>query len=99
MLREVNAPPFIMVDCSHANSEKNYTNQPQVWRNLIQQKGEGNQAIRGLMLESHIHEGSQPIPENLSQLKYGVSITDACIDWQTTEELILETYDKLGKTD
>lgn len=99
MLREVNAPPFIMVDCSHANSEKNYKNQPQVWRNLIQQKGEGNQAIRGLMLESHIHEGSQPIPENLSQLKYGVSITDACIDWQTTEELILETYDKLGKTD
>ena len=95
MLEKNNLPPFIMVDCSHANSNKNYVNQPIVWNNLIQQRLDGNGTIRGLMLESHLVEGRQEIPEDKSQLKYGVSITDACIGWEMTEKLILSTHEKL----
>ena len=56
---------------------------------------EGNQSIVGVMLESNLHAGNQPIPADLSQLKYGVSVTDACIDWPTTEKLLRDTRDKL----
>ncbi|MEW6238887.1 MAG: 3-deoxy-7-phosphoheptulonate synthase [Candidatus Omnitrophota bacterium] len=95
-LSETNLPLFIMVDCSHANAEGQYQNQATVWKYLIQQKIEGCDALRGLMLESHLHEGSQKIPADLTQLKYGVSITDPCIDWETTEELILYAYENLA---
>ncbi|MBI1390369.1 MAG: 3-deoxy-7-phosphoheptulonate synthase [bacterium] len=87
-LRAAKLPELIMVDCSHANSGKKIENQEVVWKDGIRQRREGNDAIVGLMLESNIHEGNQPIPDDLSQLKYGVSVTDACINWQTTEELI-----------
>jgi 3-deoxy-7-phosphoheptulonate synthase len=81
-------PPNIVVDCSHANSLKDPSLQPLVFMDCVHQIREGSQAIRGMMLESHIHAGAQPIPADRSQLKYGISITDACIGWETTEELL-----------
>jgi 3-deoxy-7-phosphoheptulonate synthase len=80
--------PNIVVDCSHANSLKDPSLQPLVFMDCVHQIREGSQAIRGMMLESHLHAGNQPIPADRSQLKYGVSITDGCIGWETTEELL-----------
>jgi 3-deoxy-7-phosphoheptulonate synthase len=85
----------IMIDCSHANSSKNPSLQPQVMQNVVKQIEAGNQSIVGLMLESNIHAGRQDIPQDLNQLKYGVSVTDGCIDWDTTEQIILEARDRL----
>ncbi len=75
----------IMVDCSHANSNKDPALQPLVMENVANQIIEGNQSIVGLMIESNLEWGNQSIPDNLDDLKYGVSVTDACIDWATTE--------------
>jgi 3-deoxy-7-phosphoheptulonate synthase len=80
--------PNIVVDCSHSNSLKDPSLQPLVFMDCVHQIREGNRSIVGLMLESHLHGGNQPIPADLSQLKYGVSVTDACIDWATTAELL-----------
>ncbi|REC96103.1 3-deoxy-7-phosphoheptulonate synthase [Kushneria indalinina] len=85
----------IMVDCSHANSNKDPALQPLVVENITQQILEGNTSIMGLMIESHIHWGAQKLTSDPSQLEYGVSITDACIDWETSETLLLEINDKL----
>lgn len=85
----------IMVDCSHANSSKDPDVQPLVMKDITHQILEGNKSIIGVMLESHINHGNQSIPEDLSQLKYGVSVTDACMDWDTTETALLEMADKL----
>lgn len=85
----------IMIDCSHANSSKDPDVQPLVLKDISHQILEGNKSIIGVMLESHINHGSQSIPEDLSQLKYGVSVTDACMDWGTTETAIIEMADKL----
>ncbi len=85
----------IMLDCSHGNSNKKPELQPLVAHNVTSQVLEGNRSIMGLMLESNLHAGNQSIPADLSQLKYGVSITDACIDWETTEELLGEIHAKL----
>lgn len=87
--------PNIMVDCSHANSNKDATLQPLVMDNVANQIVEGNNSIVGLMVESHLGFGSQPIPADLSQLQYGVSVTDACIDWAMTEKSILDMHRKL----
>ena len=95
-LKKVNLPVNIVVDCSHDNSNKDPALQPLVVENCINQIIEGNQSIIGLMLESNLNWGNQPIPEDLSQLKYGVSITDACIDLATTEKLLLEVNEKLA---
>ena len=84
-----------MVDCSHANSSKDPAIQPLVMQDVTHQILEGNQSIQSLMVESHINWGSQSIPENLADLKYGVSITDACIDWETTEKAIRDMREKL----
>ncbi|MDJ0780523.1 MAG: 3-deoxy-7-phosphoheptulonate synthase [Desulfosarcinaceae bacterium] len=81
-------PPAIMVDCSHANSGKDYRRQPQVWQDVINQRLDGNRAIIGIMLESNLNAGNQKIPEDLKELAYGISITDACIDWETTASII-----------
>ncbi|MGD8176718.1 3-deoxy-7-phosphoheptulonate synthase [Marinimicrobium sp. ARAG 43.8] len=89
------SPPNIMVDCSHANSNKNHELQVLVMDNVANQIAEGNQSIVGLMVESHIGAGNQPIPENLNDLKYGVSVTDACIDWDTTERALRDMRDKI----
>ncbi|WP_189515417.1 3-deoxy-7-phosphoheptulonate synthase [Kushneria pakistanensis] len=85
----------IMVDCSHANSNKDPALQPLVVENITQQILEGNTSIMGLMIESHINWGAQKLTSDPSQLEYGVSITDACIDWDTSEKLLLEVNDKL----
>jgi 3-deoxy-7-phosphoheptulonate synthase len=89
--------PSIMVDCSHANSEKNHEKQPQVLENVVGQIVAGNRSISGVMIESFIEGGNQPIPRDLSQLKYGLSITDKCIDWNTTERILLEAHARLKK--
>ena len=87
--------PNIMVDCSHANSNKDPALQPLVMENVANQILEGNNSIVGLMVESHLGWGSQAIPKNLCDLKYGVSITDACIDWDTTEKTLRSMHAKL----
>jgi len=88
-------PINVVVDCSHGNSNKDPTLQALVAENCVNQVLEGNASIVGLMLESHLHAGSQPIPADRSQLLYGVSVTDACIDWDTTEELLLGLHRRL----
>ncbi|MBL4826496.1 MAG: 3-deoxy-7-phosphoheptulonate synthase [Spongiibacteraceae bacterium] len=85
----------IMVDCSHANSNKKPELQPLVMDNIANQLLEGNQSIVGIMIESNIHAGNQSIPNDLSELKYGVSVTDGCIDWQSTETALRSMRDKL----
>lgn len=81
----------IMVDCSHGNSEKNHANQPKVSKCLSAQIAEGDKSIIGLMIESHINEGKQSVPaEGPAALKYGVSITDACVNWAVTTEMLNE---------
>ena len=85
----------IMIDCSHANSSKDPDVQPLVLKDLTHQILEGNTSIIGAMLEGNINHGNQSIPKDLSQLKYGVSVTDACMDWETTEKAILEMAQKL----
>ena len=85
----------IMVDCSHANSNKDPALQPLVMDNVANQILEGNSSIVGLMVESHLGWGSQPIPKDLCQLQYGVSITDACIDWEATEKSVRSMHAKL----
>lgn len=87
--------PNIVIDCSHGNSNKDPALQSLVAEDCAHQVLEGNQSIVGLMLESNINWGSQPIPKDLSQLKYGVSVTDACIDWPTTEKLLRSLRHKL----
>jgi len=89
--------PVLMVDCSHANSEKKFAKQEDVWRSVIRQRIEGTQSLIGLMVESHLHEGNQPIPENLKALRYGVSITDSCIGWETTERMLRWGNETLSK--
>lgn len=90
----------IMIDCSHGNSGKDYRKQPTVFEDVIDQVINGNSDILGIMLESNLFEGNQKIPDDLrgfdrSTLKYGVSVTDSCIGWQTTEEIIMTAYEKL----
>jgi 3-deoxy-7-phosphoheptulonate synthase len=85
----------IMVDCSHANSNKNHELQPLVMENITNQILEGNKSIMGVMVESHLGAGNQKIPTDLSELKYGISITDACIDWATTEKALMDMHNKL----
>jgi len=80
----------VMIDCSHGNSNKDHRNQSLVLDEVAQQINNGNESIIGVMIESNLEEGNQPIPDDLGDLKYGVSITDACIDWVTTEELLRE---------
>ena len=88
-------PLNIAVDCSHGNSNKDYALQPLVAENCTTQIIDGNASIVGLMLESHLNAGNQPIPQDLSKLKYGISVTDACIDWPTTEKLLRDMRTRL----
>ncbi|MBN2627986.1 MAG: 3-deoxy-7-phosphoheptulonate synthase [Spirochaetales bacterium] len=87
--------PAIIVDCSHDNSGKKAARQERVLNNIIDQKRRGMDAIKGFMLESNINEGNQPLCSDRSELKYGVSITDECIGWETTEKLLRKAYDSL----
>lgn len=89
--------PTIMVDCSHGNSNKDYQKQPEVLESIIQQVINGNDSLSGVMIESNLEAGNQKVPADHSQLKYGVSITDACIDWSTTEKILLDAHKQLKK--
>jgi 3-deoxy-7-phosphoheptulonate synthase len=95
-LTAANLTPRLMVDCSHANSNKDFRLQHVVWNDCLDQRRAGNENLVGLMLESNIFPGNQPLPEDLSQLSYGVSITDGCIGWEETERLLLSAYEQLG---
>jgi len=90
-------PPVLMVDCSHANSEKKFAKQEDVWRSVVEQRVGGTKSLIGLMVESHLNEGNQPIPKKNSELRYGVSITDSCIGWEATERMLRWGYEKLAK--
>jgi 3-deoxy-7-phosphoheptulonate synthase len=98
MLTAAGLPARLMVDCSHAQTNKDYTRQPAVLRALIEQMRAGNGSIMGVMLESNIEAGNQKLVKDRSALKYGVSITDPCIDWPTTEQCLLESADLLKAT-
>lgn len=87
----------IMIDCSHGNSNKDYRRQPIVAEDAVQQIVNGNRSIVGLMLESNLNAGNQSAEQPVCNMKYGVSITDACIDWQTTEQLLRKISDELKK--
>jgi len=95
LLREKKLTEAIMVDCSHDNSKKKHQNQKIVWRDVISQRIDGNKAVIGLMLESNLNEGNQKNTGDFSTLKYGVSITDSCISWDTTERLLLSAHKHL----
>jgi len=96
-LERAGVPANIVVDCSHANSGKQPELQPLVMENVTNQVLEGNRSIVGLMMESNLESGNQPIPEDLSRLRYGVSVTDGCIGWDTTEAAIRKMRDKLKR--
>jgi len=87
-MAKAGVPANVIVDCSHANSEKKHKNQPKVAAELASQLRAGSRSLVGMMLESHINEGKQSIPSDLSTMAYGVSVTDACIDMQDTEEVL-----------
>ncbi len=97
MLTAAKLAPRVMVDCSHAQTSKDYTKQPAVLRALIEQIGAGNRSIMGVMLESNIEAGNQKLSNDRSALRYGVSITDPCIDWPTTERCLLEAAEMLAR--
>ncbi len=94
-LKDAGIPTNIMVDCSHANSNKDHDLQPLVMENVTNQILEGNKSIIGIMVESNLRPGNQKITPNLDDLEYGVSITDACIDWKTTERSLRDMSEKL----
>ncbi len=96
LLKDAHISAKIVIDCSHGNSMKDYSLQPIVFHDCINQVADGNRSIVGLMLESNLHEGSQTIPRDITQLTYGVSVTDACINWQTTEQIILKAAEQLS---
>ena len=87
--------PNIVIDCSHANSFKKPELQTLVMADVINQIANGNQSIVGVMIESNIAEGNQKIPADLSELKYGCSVTDACVDWATTEVMLRDADKRL----
>jgi 3-deoxy-7-phosphoheptulonate synthase len=91
-LRLAHLEPVLMVDCSHANSNKQYEHQEEVWNTILKQRSAGNRALIGMMIESNLCEGSQKSPKDLSQLHYGVSVTDACVSWETTERMLRQAY-------
>ncbi|MFX3681405.1 MAG: 3-deoxy-7-phosphoheptulonate synthase [bacterium] len=95
-LKKAQLLPSILVDCSHANSAKDPARQPEVMREVLAQVGAGNDQIIGAMVESNLAAGSQKFPQPIEDLKYGVSITDGCIDWATTEKLVRDTYAALA---
>ena len=94
-LMQANLPATIVVDCSHGNSNKDPSVQPLVAENCVTQILDGNRSIVGLMLESHLKGGNQPIPKDLSTLEDGVTITDPCMDWPSTEALLLKLHQSL----
>jgi 3-deoxy-7-phosphoheptulonate synthase len=96
LLSKADVPSRLLVDCSHGNSNKDHTRQNIALNSIIEQRIAGNDDIIGCMLESNLNAGSQSLSGALAELEYGVSVTDACIGWEETEELLREAYDKLA---
>jgi 3-deoxy-7-phosphoheptulonate synthase len=96
LLAKAGLPKSILVDCSHDNSAKQPERQPAVMREILAQISAGNTSIMGAMVESNLGAGSQAFPQPLDKLRYGVSITDACIDWATTEAMVREIHASLA---
>lgn len=96
LLSKNNLLSSIMVDCSHANSYKDHTRQNEVLESVVDQIIDGNRSICSVMIESNLGAGNQEIPDDLSKLTYGVSVTDKCVDWQTTEEMLIATRNRLA---
>ncbi|MEM1062402.1 MAG: 3-deoxy-7-phosphoheptulonate synthase [Planctomycetota bacterium] len=94
-LEKQDLPPRFLVDCSHANSNKDYTRQPEVFDAVLNQRLAGNEALIGMMLESNLAAGNQKIPADLTQLKRGVSLTDGCLGWEETERVLLGAWERL----
>lgn len=97
-LEKAKLPQNIVVDCSHANSWKKPELQPLVMKDVVHQIREGNRSIVGTMVESFIEAGNQSIPADLSQLKYGCSVTDGCVDWDSTEAMLREAHRVLSES-
>jgi 3-deoxy-7-phosphoheptulonate synthase len=94
-LEKAELPKNIVIDCSHANSFKDPNLQPLVVADVTSQILSGNRSIVGFMFESNLCEGNQSIPKDLTQLRYGVSVTDKCMSWETTERLLLDLNDRV----
>lgn len=94
-LEKAKQSPVLLVDCSHANSNKQHAQQEEVARSVVAQRAAGNKALIGMMLESNLNEGNQPLTKGAEGLKYGVSITDACVNWETTERILREAHASL----
>ena len=97
ILKKSGLPETLMVDCSHANSAKQHARQEDVWHSLVEQRKGGTEAITGVMIESNLSEGAQPIPSDFSALRYGVSVTDACLGWDVTERMLRWGHEELSK--
>lgn len=95
-MEAANLLPAILIDCSHANTGGDYTRQPRVWSHVLRAHIASNDAVIGMMVESNLYEGKQPISADRSHLRYGVSVTDACIGWETTERMLIEAYEALN---
>ena len=91
-MQEAGLDPVFMVDCSHANSGKKHELQEAVCESVVRQRSSGNDALIGVMIESNLSPGNQKIPEDLEQLQYGVSITDECVGWETTERMLRNAH-------
>ena len=94
-LQKAGLPAALMVDCSHANSAKVFARQEEVWNSVVAQRVAGNRALVAMMVESHLNEGSQPLVSDRSKLRYGVSVTDACVGWETTERMLRQAAREL----
>ncbi|MBC8870697.1 MAG: 3-deoxy-7-phosphoheptulonate synthase [Planctomycetes bacterium] len=94
-LEKVGLDKVMLIDCSHGNSGKDFRRQPEVFQDVVRQRASGTTSIIGAMLESNLVDGNQPFPNPTGDLIYGQSITDACIDWQTTERIVLEAAEVL----
>ena len=97
LMKKADIYSALVVDCSHANSGKKFTRQRRVFRSVIDQILYGQKDVAGVMLESNLFEGNQKIPSDVSRLKYGVSITDACIGWDETASLLMKAAESLRK--
>ena len=97
ILKKAGLPEVLMVDCSHANSGKQHARQEEVWNSVITQRAGGNTALIGLMVESYLEEGNQPIPKWPADLRRDVSITDACVGWETTERMLRHGHEEQSK--
>lgn len=97
-IKAQNHSTSIIVDCSHGNSNKDYRQQPMVAEQVLKQRCAGNQSIVGIMLESNLFEGNQSSDISKHELKYGVSITDSCLGWDTTEDVLAMCHDQMVRT-